>query len=235
MHRLALTAYLAELRDALALAVALGRTLVLPRRVCYCDKLWAGSDDILNTKCMYPGSQDHSFLPFACPMDHWLSPHSWEGTVRYRDAVAIEELIARDSDGTAVRDVRVMPHEAWKALRWAEGRAASDALPAGVWTADRVVRHLVGGGGGDARVLRLEHTRSLLCGIGVSQGKVREANQRAQKLLHAPPWCTRCRDCDERLKRWSVPPGAGRQRGQEWCLQITPPPKFAHGKCVLSV
>ena len=59
VHRLALTAYLAELRDALALAHVLGRTLVLPRRQCYSDKLWAGSDDILRTKFMYPGSQDH--------------------------------------------------------------------------------------------------------------------------------------------------------------------------------
>ena len=49
--------YVAELRDALALARALGRTLVLPRWACYCDRLWSGSDDIFHFGCMYPGSQ----------------------------------------------------------------------------------------------------------------------------------------------------------------------------------
>ena len=28
------------LRDALALAIALNRTLVLPRMLCYCDNIW---------------------------------------------------------------------------------------------------------------------------------------------------------------------------------------------------
>ena len=79
-------AYLWELRDALALARALGRTLILPRRLCYADKLWAGSDNILRTGYMYPGSQDMPFLPFDCPMDHVLSPHDW-AAVNYRDQV----------------------------------------------------------------------------------------------------------------------------------------------------
>ena len=57
-HGAALASYLAELRDALALARALGRTLILPQWTCYCDKLWSGSDNILGMKCMYPGSQD---------------------------------------------------------------------------------------------------------------------------------------------------------------------------------
>ena len=61
--------------------------LCLAQVLCYCDKLWAGSDDILRTKCMYPGSQDHPFLPFRCPMDHYLSPHEWQRAgVAYRDA-----------------------------------------------------------------------------------------------------------------------------------------------------
>ena len=57
VHAEALAGYLAELRDALALATALGRTLVLPRWQCYADRLWAGSDNIVGTKFMYPGSQ----------------------------------------------------------------------------------------------------------------------------------------------------------------------------------
>ena len=63
-HRLALMGYLAELRDGLALARALGRILVLPSMLCYCDRLWAGSDNILAAGCMYPGSEGAPFLPF---------------------------------------------------------------------------------------------------------------------------------------------------------------------------
>ena len=74
VHALALASHLAELRDALALARALRRTLVLPRWLCYCDRLWSPSDDIFHFGCMYPGAQDGKFLPFVCPMDHVLSP-----------------------------------------------------------------------------------------------------------------------------------------------------------------
>ncbi|EOD35190.1 hypothetical protein EMIHUDRAFT_441009, partial [Emiliania huxleyi CCMP1516] len=86
VHAAALRGYLAELRDALALARALRRTLVLPRWTCYVDKLWAGSDNIIGMGFMYPGSQDAPFLPFACPMDHVLSPAAWaKAEVDYRD------------------------------------------------------------------------------------------------------------------------------------------------------
>ena len=81
-----------ELRDALALARALGRTLVLPRWTCYCDRLWSGSDDIFHFGCMYPGSQDANFVPFTCPMDHVLSPGEWARAGQpYRDAAFLSD------------------------------------------------------------------------------------------------------------------------------------------------
>ena len=69
------------------LARALKRTLVLPRWLCYCDRLWSPSDDIFHFGCMYPGAQDGNFLPFVCPMDHVLSPTEWQQVGQpYRDA-----------------------------------------------------------------------------------------------------------------------------------------------------
>ena len=76
-HAMALADHLAGLRDALALARALRRTLVLPRWTCYCDRLWSPSDDIFHFGCMYPGAQDGNFLPFDCPMDHVLDTPRW--------------------------------------------------------------------------------------------------------------------------------------------------------------
>ena len=87
VHVAALQQYVNELRDALALALALNRTLVLPRWTCFCDRMWAASDDLFAFGCMYPGSQAGQFLPFACPMDHVLSPRAWHlAKVAYRPA-----------------------------------------------------------------------------------------------------------------------------------------------------
>eukprot|EP00966_Prymnesium_polylepis_P016520 380931-Prymnesium_polylepis.1 len=51
VHLRALRVYIDELGHALALARTLGRTLVLPRWTCYCDRLWSGSDDIFHFGC----------------------------------------------------------------------------------------------------------------------------------------------------------------------------------------
>ena len=58
-------------RNALALASALGRILVLPAARCYCDKIWNN----LNA-CRAPGSETFR-LPYACPMDHIYDLPRW--------------------------------------------------------------------------------------------------------------------------------------------------------------
>ena len=188
VHRLALMGYLTELRDAIALARALGRTLILPRHQCFCDRLWAGSDDILRFGCMYPGSQDHPFLPFACPMDHWLVPHVWEGSgLAFRDAIFIERLLSAEPR-TSVRDMRIVPAAEWHRACAAKAQARFagvvgdcwDVLPAGLWTAEEMRAHLHASGSaqnaqdGATRVLRLEHSRSLLCGVSSKFRRIRQ-------------------------------------------------------------
>jgi hypothetical protein len=58
-------------RNALALADALGRTLVLPSARCFCDKIWNN----LNA-CRAPGAETFA-LPYACPMDHIYDLPAW--------------------------------------------------------------------------------------------------------------------------------------------------------------
>ena len=248
VHRLALMGYLTELRDAIALARALGRTLILPRHQCFCDRLWAGSDDILRFGCMYPGSQDHPFLPFACPMDHWLVPHVWERSgLAFRDAIFIERLLSAEPR-TSVRDMRIVPAAEWHRACAAKAQARFagvvgdcwDVLPAGLWTAEEMRAHLHATGSarnaqdGATRVLRLEHSRSLLCGVSSNPTETSQTNRLLGQLLRIPPWCARCPNCDERLRQWQVPPRSGRQWGEEWCLEVPPPPLFHAGRCVLS-
>lgn len=234
-HRAALAGYVAELRDALALARALRRTLVLPRWRCFCDRLWAGSDNILSMGCMYPGSQRDPFLPFDCPMDHVLSPTDWRkaaGFVDYRDASFLDSPRLASTLHGAV-DVRVLPRDAYDALpRAARAAARTAVLPQATTTSEAAAlleMHR------DAPLVRLQHARGLLC--GVADGEAQAFNRQAAPLLRVPPWCSRCHGgCAKTLRRWLSPEQIGHTRthGGEWCMTVPPPPPFERGRCVLN-
>ena len=239
VHAEALRSYIAELRDLLALARALGRIPVLPRWVCYCDKLWAGSDNILGMKCMYPGSQDHGFLPFNCPMDHVTSPHEWDQAnersgISYRDASFLLSPRLPPEVAKSIADVSVLPKQEYDALPTAKQRRA---LPMGMIASD-AKRFL--GATDDVAVLRLPHARGLLCGVATNKAETRAFNRAAEALLRAPPWCSKCeRGCRKMLAKWLPPEKFGAEgrhafRGSEWCLHTQPPPKFRAMECVLN-
>ena len=68
------TAQIRALRDAIAVARVLNRTLAVPAPFCFCDKVWGGHDNIFTFNCHYPGSADSGHVPGACPLDHFVSP-----------------------------------------------------------------------------------------------------------------------------------------------------------------
>ncbi len=237
-HYAALRGYAAELRDALALAKALGRTLVLPKWRCFCDRLWAGSDNILSMGCMYPGSQRDNFLPFDCPMDHVLSPAAWKGAA-YRDAAFLASPRLKPALAAAV-DVQLLPRAAYDAQPRAAaaasaagaGGARTAVLPQGT-TAPEAARLL--SAYEDATLLRLPHARGLLC--GVADGEARAVNAYLKPLLQVPPWCSRCRGGCAKLireRQWLSEEQIGHSWGDEWCMRVPPPPPFERGRCVLN-
>ena len=59
------------LRAMLGMARALGRRLVLPRMLCYCDYMWK------EMKACRVGGAESMRLPFDCPMDHVLDTPSF--------------------------------------------------------------------------------------------------------------------------------------------------------------
>lgn len=73
-HLRAGTAQIRALRDAIAVARVLNRTLAVPAPFCFCDKVWGGHDNIFTFNCHYPGSADSGHVPGACPLDHFVSP-----------------------------------------------------------------------------------------------------------------------------------------------------------------
>jgi len=224
VHSAALNAYVAELRDALALARALGRTLVLPRWTCWCDRMWSGSDDIFHFGCMYPGSQDGKFVPFACPMDHVLSPAAWaKAEVDYRDAAILDQPQLRASG--AVVDVGLEPRPGWT--------RKAGSLPLGTSAAEarELLKPLAA-----TPVLRLPHARGLLCSIDDAAA----FNSLADRLLRIPTWCAKCfQPCSKELAGWL--PAEEIRRGGGWdkmsyCMKVDVPPKFdAGGACSLNV
>ena len=197
LHVAALSEYVAELRDALALARALKRTLILPRWTCYCDRLWSGSDDIFHFGCMYPGAQDAKFVPFVCPMDHVLSPTEWEKAgVEHRDAAFIDRLYERAAAHSASPPsiVEVM----------VGGKANGHAhLPLGVSDqhAAMVLQPYA-----SAKVIRLSSAHGLLCGIEGAENAAsfdKLVRWPTTGLLQPPPWCSTCyQRCDVELTKW---------------------------------
>ena len=237
VHGKALRAYISELRDALALATTLGRTLILPRWTCYCDRLWSGSDDIFHFGCMYPGAQDGKFVPFVCPMDHVLSPAAWARAGQaYRDAAFLESprLGLRGKAG-AVAELRLLPRAEYDQMAPAQRRGA---LPLG--TTDAEVREALAASGLEsATVLRLPHARGLLCGVGADH--VAKVNALSNNVLQVPQWCAKCyQPCAQELAKWLPPEEAKSSHGwlggggNFWCLNVRTPPPFKAGTCVLN-
>ena len=71
------------LRDALGLAIALNRTLVLPRMLCYCDNIWK------EMKHCRVGGAFGMTLPFDCPADHIINLPRWfqgDMPIEFREA-----------------------------------------------------------------------------------------------------------------------------------------------------
>ena len=67
---------IASLRSLLGIAKALGRRLVLPRMLCYCDYMWK------EMRSCRVGGAETMRLPFDCPMDHVLdTPRFFENTL----------------------------------------------------------------------------------------------------------------------------------------------------------
>jgi hypothetical protein len=250
VHALALAEYVNELRDALALATILKRTLILPRWACYCDRLWSGSDDIFSSGCMYNGAEMGKFVPFTCPMDHVLSPAAWERVgLPYRDPSFLSS--PRRPKGPVV-EINLLPRAQWDKFKkdakpvelstaaTASGKAAAnptflepgDTLPLGA-TAEEAREAL---SKLDAPVLILPHARGVLCEAGTS-AEVSHINSLASQLLRVPQWCAKCyQPCASELSKWLSPEQL--QRGVHgsnyYCLDVALPPAFREGQCVLN-
>jgi len=105
----------AALRDALALARATGRTLLLPPLTCWCDRYWNALQ-----RCRMAEAPREMRLPFACPMDHLFDVHLWE---EQEVPVRAASFLYHPQANASLRGARVR-------LRVAGGAEAAEAAQA---------------------------------------------------------------------------------------------------------
>jgi len=201
-HEKVLAFHYAQLLNAAALAVTLGRILVLPSWECHCDRHWTP----ILPGCIMANSDLK--LPFRCPMDHMLEVMTWTDNpqnpvqVRERDFLRNPRFLASNDTSRGLVFVKGDPEELWpsaedheranKYLEWDPGANDHEA-----W--DRIMS----GGLDHLRVLEFssvyrafcgferwemqEHFNSIMLGPLVNQARQRGA-------LNYVSWCCRNED-----------------------------------------
>jgi hypothetical protein len=148
------------LRDAFALAQALGRILVLPEMLCFCDRYWW-----LTHACRMPGAESMP-LPFLCPLDHIFDIGRWEDEkLQYREAGFLSNSRVPREVTTSVARLRVaraagdkaQPAEPRAAPEYDDGQPKAREVPirAGL-SLEAAAAAVASAPGGDARVLEVD-------------------------------------------------------------------------------
>ena len=76
----------AAVRDALALAIALNASLIMPDLYCFCDRYWG-----FTHRCRFPDAPKAMRLPFRCSMDSLYDVTRWATKgVHYREAAFLD-------------------------------------------------------------------------------------------------------------------------------------------------
>lgn len=164
------------LRNALAVAQILGRTLVIPRMPCHCDRYWFP----ILPMCRSPGSELKR--PFSCTLDQLVDVMRWEVDLglRFRHAAYLEEPALASSLNWS----SVASHAAPQELR--VSAAAHDSLLLTRFATEADVIAVLGPQS-STRVLELASAADAFCAF-----ESQAANQRFDELMaKALPatWC----------------------------------------------
>lgn len=149
-HIRALAYQILSTRNAMVLARALNRTLIVPSMVCFCDRYYnviAGGDSPEKASCRAPGSDLE--LPFVCPLDYVLDPAALDRAgVRWHSHAFLVGGHSGGDGEPAVIEVhkheppRLRTREVAVALDIHTGRAAVDAIMR-LWGIDAEVEALL--------------------------------------------------------------------------------------------
>lgn len=199
--------HLLALRDALALAYATKRVLVLPRLPCLCDR---SEGPLVLRECKYEASELPT--PFVCPLTHIvdivrfasISPDMATShmpfmgrrgiaSVRFRESSFLTNPLTPEHVRTNVTSVRIVSDAA--AMRRAQANGEVALLRG---SSDAQARAALGGGtpfvrglmrGAEARVLRLESAEGIFGGFVEPSARGEFEAMIAQSSLPYGSWC----------------------------------------------
>ncbi|KAL1495240.1 hypothetical protein AB1Y20_017103 [Prymnesium parvum] len=172
------------LRDALAVAYALNRTLILPRIPCLCDRSEAPT---VIHECIYEASE--LSLPFDCPLTHifdifrfqWLRPD-----IDFREAGFLANPLTPRTLSTSSIDVSITDTESEASVLRTAGRRA---LARG--SSDIQLQRVLGSGQlREAELIHLESTEGIFGGWVRSRTRATfETIMRRSGVIGQASWC----------------------------------------------
>lgn len=179
-HVAAVSFYYLSIRNALAIAHILNRTLILPPFTCYCDKYWWS----LTEPCRMPGvDEDPPYSP--CPLDHVLNLPAWSSSrFAIREHSFLENPQVPAFFKKARKSIAVVP-------RPARGTAslqslAKDSIPANAL--DFEIQRLLGRLS-RTRVLHLETSADAFCRFKALERNVDFDSRTLGAGLFEEEWC----------------------------------------------
>lgn len=178
-HMALVNGQLTQLREALAVARALGRALVLPRMRCACE-LGFGPGHV-NERC---DADSAIALPYDCAADHWLLPTRWLGLRwAHRERGFLDDPRVPDAVLSSRAHARACAQNAQAGCCLSLARAGEAQLRAEL-------------GGCEARVLELGDVRGLFGGFEAA-GADAWFDRELQSALSS--WCC---TSEPAYKRW---------------------------------
>lgn len=180
-HLLLGSVQLANLRDAIAIAKTLKRTLAIPRPTCVCDKVWGGHDNIFNFQCHYPGSANSKHVPGVCPLDHFISPSGLrEQGVEFVTYAELESSMDGNSEDVVVVTSGVDSSVTSTVTKLFLPRKASEAVV-------KETLHAL-----DARVIKLSNAFQSFGGFTDETSAEEFDTKIVDKGLAPQQWCSEC-------------------------------------------
>jgi hypothetical protein len=210
-HARALRLQLAALREGLALALALGRRLVLPVLTCYCDHSPSAEAPLLEQLgCKLAGLEAEEYLPFRCPVDHVLDAARWQeqevplythemrGEMQHETVDAVQHEVQHAVHGE-VQELAPPPRATRVGVRGEGGAAHEGERDAALIVSQGSAAQLAAALAPlrEAPLLELpwrDGNRVVISGQGGDAAARRELERLARALLGGPRggWCAPC-------------------------------------------
>ena len=238
-HLKAGAAQVRALRDAMAIAVVLNRTLAVPAPFCFCDKTWGGHDNIFAFNCHYPGSADSGHVPGACPLDHFVSPSAMrragvdfvahgELPFHMEKTDSVLEVVSGARESASLRNVNA------RVRRDLGGEKKSAAVSIPPRASERAVRDALerrGSSVRDARLVRLSNALDAFGGFD-DVAETSRFDALARDALAAEEWCSEChpRGCAALLDEKTLALGttkAVREVHDQFCASFERPADYS--------